>query len=237
MPEHHDVKTFYDGMYYASLHKHHRVPWHMQKVASRLQISSGNTALDIACGTGAWLQELQGHGATVSGIDISEQAVASAKARLPDADIRQGVAEDLPFDNGTFDLITCMGALEHFLDQPGALHEMRRVAKPNAHYLLLVPNSGFIPRRLGLYGGTQQVAIQETVRSINEWSDMFASAGLCVKSKWKDLHTLNRCWITQGAPLYWPVRMALTAILPLWPISWQYQVYFWCEASSLSANG
>lgn len=234
MSEHQDVKTFYDGTYYADVHEHDRVPWHMRKVASRLQIAPGNSALDIACGTGAWLQELQDHGATVSGIDISERAVASAKARLPDADIRQGVAEDLPFDDGKFDLITCMGSLEHFLDQPGALHEMRRVAKPSAHYLLLVPNAGFPPRRLGLYSGTQQVSIKETVRSIDEWSDMFTSAGLCVKSEWKDLHTLDRRWITQGSPLHWPVRMAQAAMLPLWPVGWQYQVYFWCEAASLS---
>jgi len=234
MPEHHDVKTFYDGTYYPGDHGHHRAPWHMRKIASRLQISPGDSALDIACGTGAWLQELQGHGAAVSGIDISERAIASAKVRLPNADIRQGVAEDLPFDDGKFDLITCMGSLEHFLDQPGALHEMRRVAKSSAHYLILVPNSGFLTRRLGLYGGTQQASIKETVRSIDEWSDMFASAGLCVKSKWKDLHTLDIRWIIQGSPLRWPVRMAQAAILPFWPLRWQYQVYFWCVASSLS---
>jgi len=232
MPDHQDVKTFYDDTYYSAGCEHHRVPWHMRKVASRLHISPGDSTLDIACGTGAWLQELQGRGATVSGIDISERAVALAKARLPDADIRQGVAENLPFDDGKFDLITCMGSLEHFLDQPGALREMRRVAKPNAHYLLLVPNAGFLTRRLGLYGGTQQVSVKETVRPIEEWSGMFASAGLRVKSRWKDLHPLNRIWITQGSPWLWPIRLAQAAILPLWPVSWQYQVYFWCEAAT-----
>lgn len=232
MSEHQDVKAFYDSDYYANAHEHHRVPWHMQKVASRLRIAPGDAVLDIACGTGAWLQELQSHGAVVSGIDISEKAVALAQARLPDADIQQGIAEDLPFDDGRFDLITCMGSLEHFLDQLGALHEMRRVAKPYAHYLLLVPNSGFLTRRLGFYGGTQQVSIKETVLSIDEWSDMFSSAGLGVMAKWKDLHTLNPGWITQGSPLRWPLRMAQAAMLPLWPINWQYQIYFWCNASS-----
>lgn len=232
MQEHKDVKSFYDGTYYANGYDHHRVPWHMRKVASRLHILPGSSALDIACGTGAWLQELQERGATVSGIDISERAIDSARARLPNADIRQGVAEHLPFDDGKFDLITCMGSLEHFLDQPGALHEMRRVAKPTANFLLLVPNAGFLTRRLGLYSGTQQVSIKETVRSIDEWSDMFASAGLDVKSKWRDLHPVDLRWITQGSPLKWPARMVQAAMLPLWPVSWQYQVHFWCEASS-----
>jgi SAM-dependent methyltransferase len=229
MPDHRQVQDFYDQQYYAHAHATDgEVPWHMRRIARRLEPLSGKSALDVACGAGGWLAELQRHGAVPSGIDISEQAVARACKRLAGADIRQGVAEDLPFADAQFDLVTCMGSLEHFLDQPKALLEMSRVAKPDARFLILVPNAGFLTRRLGLYGGTGQVAIRETVRSIEEWSAMFANAGLEVGAAWRDLHPLSRGWIRRGSRWQWPVRAVQATALAMWPVSWQYQVYFLC---------
>lgn len=232
MPDHQQVRRFYDDEYYASDSHPSSVPWHMRKIAARLGLSEGDSVLDIACGTGDWLAELQRHGARISGIDISARAVARAQQRLPDADVREGVAEELPFDSHLFDLVTCMGSLEHFLDQPRALQEMRRVAKPDAKFLILVPNAGFPTRRLGWYGGTGQVAIRETVRPIKEWTEMFDAAGLDVQAKWRDLHPLSRHWICRGPASTWLPRAAQAAALVFWPIQWQYQVYFLCQAES-----
>ena len=158
--------------------------------------------------------------------------MARARSNLPKADIRQGVAEALPFDSGQFDLITCMGSLEHFLDQPKALGEMLRVTKPKARFLILVPNAGFLTRRLGLYRGTGQVAIRETVRPIHEWQAMFVEAGLQVEARWRDLHPLSRSWIRRGPPWTWPVRASQATALALWPVVWQYQVYFLCACAN-----
>lgn len=229
MTDHEQVRKFYDNEYYASAPHSSGVPWHMRTIAKRLCLSPGDAVLDIACGEGNWLAELQRHGAKVIGIDISPRAVASARQRLPDADIREGVAETLTFDDDQFDLITCMGSLEHFLDQPRALQEMRRVGKPDAKYLILVPNVGFLSRRLGLYRGTGQVAIRETVRSIVEWTAMFESAGLEIQAMWRDLHPLSMGWICRGAAWKWPIRAAQACALAVWPIGWQYQVYFLCR--------
>lgn len=107
---------------------------------------------------------------------------------------------------------------------------MRRVAKPDARYLILVPNAGFLTRRLGLYQGTQQTLIKETVLSLQAWEAMLNEAGLSVQATWKDLHPLNTQWITLGSPLQWPIRLGQAAALPFWPVAWQYQVYFWCTA-------
>lgn len=198
----------------------------------RLRLSGGDTALDVACGTGAWLAESRRNGAKTSGMDISERAVSRARQRLPDAEIRTGVAESLPFDDGCFDLVTCMGSLEHFLDQPLALKEMQRVAKADARFLILVPNAGFLTRRLGLYRGTEQVAVRETVRPIAEWTDMFESVGLTVHAKWRDLHPISREWICRGQAWTWLPRATQASLLACWPIEWQYQVYFLCRNAS-----
>jgi SAM-dependent methyltransferase len=149
---------------------------------------------------------------------------------LPSAKLHEGVAESLPFEDGSFDLVSCLGSLEHFLDQPRALQEMRRVARPGGRILVLVPNAGFLTRRLGLYGGTGQKAIRETVRPLAEWEDMFREAGLRIVARWRDLHPLSVGWITQGSFISWPLRTVQAAALAVWPLSWQYQVYFDCRA-------
>lgn len=227
---HDEVRKFYDNEYYAGTSVGHGLPWHMQVVANRLGSMDGCNVLDIACGTGAWLAELAGRGARASGIDISNRAVEQCRRCLPEADIREGVAEELPFEDSSFDLVTCLGSLEHFLDQPRALREMRRVAKPGAKVLVLVPNSGFLTRRLGLYGGTQQVSIRETVRSIDEWETLLGGAGLKIWARWRDLHPLSKSWIMHGPIYARPLRLVQALALSLWPLRWQYQVYFACRA-------
>ncbi|HEU4342883.1 MAG TPA: hypothetical protein VFU31_15085 [Candidatus Binatia bacterium] len=105
---------------------------------------------------------------------------------------------------------------------------MIRAAKPNAGFLLLVPNADFPPRRLGLYSGTEQAAVREEVRSLEGWQTLFQSAGLKVVDRWRDLHVVSVAWITRGPWYGWPVRGAQALALPLWPLSWQYQVYHLC---------
>ncbi|MGH6803508.1 MAG: hypothetical protein ACREC3_09095, partial [Methyloceanibacter sp.] len=124
------------------------------------------------------------------------------------------------------------GSLEHFLDQPTALREMCRVAKVDAQFLILVPNAGFLTRRLGLYGGTGQVAIREIVRSLDEWTALLKDAGLEVLARWRDLRPLGRAWITNGPIYAWPIRAAQALALAVWPVGWQYQVYFLCKTTS-----
>jgi SAM-dependent methyltransferase len=232
MPTHEDVKAYYEDEYYRVPAVRAYIPWHTGLIAKRLGALQGKRVLDIACGTGQWLRLLEQKGAAVAGMDISERALEVAKSLLPNADLRQGVAESLPFHDGSFDVVTCLGSLEHFLDQPSALKEMRRVAKPDGRFLLLVPNSGFLTRRLGLYKGTDQVAIRETVRSISEWEALFQAEGLRVRRKWRDLHTLSRAWILQGTVGKRAIRLAQAMALAVWPMGWQYQVYFLCDASS-----
>jgi SAM-dependent methyltransferase len=228
-PSHSDVKKFYETEYYAKDIGKGSLPWHMKVIAQRLGNLDGKKVLDVACGSGDWLADLAGRGAEVAGIDISSRALGACRARLPDADIREGVAESLPFVDGYFDLVTCLGSLEHFLDQPKALQEMRRVAKKDARFLVLVPNAGFLTRRLGLYKGTDQVTIRETVRPIDDWLQLFHDGGLEAISVWRDLHPLSRHWIANGPIWRWPVRFLQALALSIWPVSWQYQVYFYCR--------
>jgi ubiquinone/menaquinone biosynthesis C-methylase UbiE len=232
---HHDaVKLFYDDEYHCAASPTGHLAWHQRLIAARLGDLQGKSVLDIACGTGEWLAEMQRRGARISGVDISGKAIQACRTRLPGVDAREGVAETLPFEHDSFDLVTCLGALEHFLDQPGALREMVRVAKSGGTILILVPNAGFLTRRLGLYRGTAQAAIRETVRPIKEWEAMLRDAGLVVSASWRDLHTCNWRWITGGSVWSWPARMLQAGLLLIWPLGWQYQVYFLCRPAQIS---
>ncbi len=226
-----EVADFYDQVYYREDATQFNQPSrHLRRLVTRLAVRPGQRVLDVACGRGDWLAALADCGTQVSGIDISSRAIDTCRRRLPQGQFEIGPAETLPFPDADFDLVTCLGSLEHFLDQPAAMREMVRVVRPGGWVLVLVPNAGFLTYRLGLYRGTQQQAIRETIRPLAEWRTMLSEAGLQVIDRWKDLHILERSWIFRPPQYLAPVRLAQGLALLTWPLGWQYQVYHLCRA-------
>jgi SAM-dependent methyltransferase len=92
----------------------------------------GQRALDVGCGPGALTTRLVDRlGAdAVSAVEPSAPFVEAVRAALPDVDVRQAPAEDLPYDDEQFDL-TLAQLVVHFMANPVAgLAEMRRVTRP-----------------------------------------------------------------------------------------------------------
>jgi SAM-dependent methyltransferase len=98
--------------------------------------------LDVGCGTGANLLMLSQYG-DAEGVDISEDALAFCRERGLDQ-VKLGAAEALPYDDGTFDLVTALDVVEHMDDDVAALREMRRVLRPEGRVLLFVPTFMFL---------------------------------------------------------------------------------------------
>jgi SAM-dependent methyltransferase len=94
-------------------------------------VSPGQSVVEVGCGPGALttvLAEIVGT-ENVAGVDPSEPFVAGARARVPGADLRVGSAEELPFEDGTFDAALSQLVFP-FLDDPArAVAEMRRVTR------------------------------------------------------------------------------------------------------------
>lgn len=103
----------------------------------RLGLRSGARILDAGCGSGRTLQDLVDYG-TVSGIELDPDAAAFAASRGW-GEVKEGRLEQLPWEDGTFDLITCLDVLEHIPDDRGALAELRRVTSVGGSLLLTVP--------------------------------------------------------------------------------------------------
>lgn len=98
--------------------------------------------LDVGCGTGANLVML-GEFGDAHGIDVSHDALAFCHARGLER-VRHGAAEKLPYEDGTFDLVTALDVVEHLDDDMAGLREMRRVLRPDGHALLFVPAFMFL---------------------------------------------------------------------------------------------
>ena len=228
-PQLSSIKQFYDNEYYRGSSTPTSISAHHRRLAERLGINAQSRVLDVACGRGDWLLAARERGARVAGIDLSERAIEHCREAMPEGEFASGPAETLPFTDAQFDLVTCLGSLEHFVDKPAALREMLRVATADARFVLLVPNAGFLTRRLGLYGGTNQKGIKEDVYPLATWAQLFNDAGLRIDSRWADLHVLSLAWIRKGPLPMWPLRALQAIALAAWPLDWQYQVFFMCR--------
>jgi SAM-dependent methyltransferase len=98
--------------------------------------------LDVGCGTGANLKMLAAHG-QAEGVDISQQAVDFCRERGLNS-VKLGAAEDLPYENDSFDLVTALDVVEHLDDDVAGLRDMRRVLRRDGRLLLFVPAFMFL---------------------------------------------------------------------------------------------
>jgi SAM-dependent methyltransferase len=228
------IRNFYNTVYYKGASPNKKIPLHFKRLASKLQIQKGHHVLDVACGKGEWLLAVHDVGGNTAGIDISSKAIDICKIILPDGKFYAGPAETLPFEDKRFHIVSCLGALEHFLDPNKALKEMVRTAKDDAIFLILVPNAGFLTRRLGLFKGTAQADVKEEWQTLEAWKQLFEASGLQIKKRWKDLHVLSWSWIGAKKWYHIPLRALQAIALIFWPLSWQYQVYHLCRKSRYS---
>jgi SAM-dependent methyltransferase len=117
-------------------------PLIMQKIRDRLGLDGPlSRALDVGCGTGLSTVALRSLAEHVTGTDCSAEMIAAAEKYKTDDRItyRQSPAEQLPFADGTFDLITVCGAI-NWIDRARFLPEARRVLK-NQGWLIIYDNT------------------------------------------------------------------------------------------------
>lgn len=97
-----------------------------------------NNILDIGCGTGRWLIELNQYG-IARGVDPSPIAVNYCLANGLWSVTRGALPDDLPYPAEHFDLITMLDVLEHVHDDIGALRAVYRLLKPGGLLICTVP--------------------------------------------------------------------------------------------------
>lgn len=93
-----------------------------------------DSVLDVGCGTGralAWFdRNLQGdQSLQMNGIDPSPDLLEQAREALPEADLRVGRGEELPFEDESIDVVVATAILHHVEDPGRCIREMARVAR------------------------------------------------------------------------------------------------------------
>jgi 2-polyprenyl-6-hydroxyphenyl methylase/3-demethylubiquinone-9 3-methyltransferase len=104
----------------------------------RLAAIKGKTVLDIGCGGGILSESMAVLGATVTGIDLSDKALAVARLHLLDSgnavSYQKISAEDLAQQcPASFDVVTCMEMLEHVPDPASTIAACAALVKPGGH--------------------------------------------------------------------------------------------------------
>ncbi len=123
---------------------------------------SGKKVLEVGFGMGTDLFQFASASANVSGIDLSPEHLRIARQRFSTAglgaDLRLADAEDLPFEDATFDAVYSFGVIHHTPDAEKAVTEIRRVLKPggqatigvyhrySAHYLFYILLESYLLR-------------------------------------------------------------------------------------------
>jgi SAM-dependent methyltransferase len=118
-------------------HEEQQIPTYEAAIRN-VGIAPGMAVLDVGCGSGVFLRLAADRGARVLGLDASEQLVALARQRVPEADVRVGDMELLPYDDDVFDVVTGFNSFFLAADVTAALREAGRVAKPGASVVVQV---------------------------------------------------------------------------------------------------
>lgn len=189
----------------------HGDPAMLTRVVELARPSAGDCALDIATGAGHTALAIAPHVARVVAYDLTPQMLAetarNAAARgLQNVETRQGAAEELPFDDASFDIVTVRQAPHHFADVRRAVGEMARVVKPKGRVVIVdstSPDNDDLDRQ---YNHIEKLRDPSHVRNYRPgvWRAMVEEAGLRIETLALDYYTEN------GRPMdfhAWTARM------------------------------
>lgn len=115
---------------------------HFARYAFATRLARSKRVLDIACGTGYGSSELAAVARSVTGVDVSEDAVEYARTHYTASNLQfqAAPAEDLPFPDQSFDLIVAFEVIEHLHDPRALLAQARRLIAPHGQFIVSTPN-------------------------------------------------------------------------------------------------
>jgi SAM-dependent methyltransferase len=107
-------------------------------IADATGVGPATRVLDMGCGSGEFCRIAADRGASVSGIDAAEGMLELARARVPEADLRVGAIEQLPWDDDSFDVVTGFNSFQFAAERIDGFREAARVAVPGGRVAVCV---------------------------------------------------------------------------------------------------
>jgi SAM-dependent methyltransferase len=173
-------------------------------------VRPGTRLLDVGCGSGRFCAMAAARGARVSGIDATPELLTIARERNPDADLRHGDLQFLPWDDGAFDVVTGFNSFFYAADIVAAFREAARVQRPGGHVALTAFGR---PERCESTHALEYLAPMLPAFAVEDDEELpLEAAGLAVveagyleiAEEYPDLDTMLRAWLSIG-----PVRLAV----------------------------
>ncbi|SFE52893.1 methyltransferase type 11 [Trichococcus pasteurii] len=155
-----------------------------------LKLESGMKVLDVGCGTGIFSMKLAEKGCIVTGIDVSEGMLKVAREKAAEKKLpifyHQMDATDLAFEDGAFDAVLTMAAVEFIEDTARAVEEMFRVVKNSGQLLIGTINAdsdwGDYYQTKKMQGNSiYRYAIFKTIDDLKAWNpEKLVGTGACL---------------------------------------------------------
>jgi len=133
--------------------------WYLRRVAEAVRESAGAApagarfALDVACGTAQQAARLSRQGWRMVGVDASDDMLRLGHYIswdvLLSVRLARSIAETLPFQDASFDLVVCQGSLDHFARPRLFMAEAARVLAPGGRLVIALANYDSLSCRLG----------------------------------------------------------------------------------------
>ena len=141
---HKDLVSEYDRRYAPQFSKLFQVYWN-QEILKKLLLPRGALVLDLGCGTGILLKNINLYGYKAFGLDISHAMLSRATGISP---VVVGDGGHLPFCDASFDAVVTRGSIHHIPNILAVLKEIRRILKRGGQSVISEPSNDSIIVRM-----------------------------------------------------------------------------------------
>jgi len=193
----------------------------------------GQRLLDVSCGEGRLIDLAAHAGVRAYGVDFSEQSLYLARDRSPQGSFIVADAQELPFPSNSFDYVSNIGSLEHYVDPAKGASEITRVLKADGLACILLPNlyslldNVWYAFRSGrTFQDNQPI---QRYASRYEWQDLLEANGLFVQRTIKYQREFPTRWADVLFYLRKPKALARLLVTPCVPLNLAGCFVFLCS--------
>lgn len=176
-----ELRSAYEGIYAGEGIRHSDSFYRW--ILGLMQPEGGRCLLDIACGQGRLPGLAAGLGIEAHGIDLSAQALRHGLGWETHLVTANG--QWLPYADGTFDYVTNIGSLEHYVDLAAGVREMARVLRDGGTACVLLPNTfSLLGNVLYAWHNGRTADDGQPIQRYAaryEWQDLLSAGGLAVR--------------------------------------------------------
>jgi SAM-dependent methyltransferase len=231
-----ELKEYYNQDYYGTNKKHFRRVEDYEYFLDYLRPQGPGRLLDVSCGRGMLLKAAEVYyGCQTYGLDISDRAIHEAKKNTSSLSLLIANGEFLPYKNGTFDYVTCIGSVEHFISPQKGLEEMIRVCKDGGGMCLVLPNYYYLLNIINVFfHGDHLIGhhqINEKLDTLKGWYRFLRRNGLTGLNVYQDKGGSQPPLFESKSLVRIMRRLIKRILVSITPLSLTYQFVFICQKS------